>query len=438
MRPMRPQYALFALLIVTLFATGSAGAATFSFSDITDSPGGPGYGSMPAINGNGDIAFMANDSIFVYQLADGFFTNIMTLPGAPAHGWHPRLSDNGDLAFINPDDRHVWLFAANSATFTDLAAQAGFPGISELHDLRGAFDMNNNGRFALHAGDLNYGDIFIYDHATGLFSQVTDLPGAPSRGRDCRINNADQVAYTGGPDTYIYSLGDGTTRNITDLPGGPGNGLPAAILNDAGDIAISSGSELMRFTAADESFWYLSTLPGFPASSSSVDRNCLADDGAISFWSGEIYYFDPVDSTFTQLTSQGSVPYSGHESRMNDRHLVAFTAGGDVWLASPVVSAVGPSPSEGLYLAQNHPNPFNPQTRITYEVLSGAVQVGLEILDLRGHRVRVLVDGYQAEGRHVAVWNGCDDMGRAVSSGTYLYRLRAGDRVAVRTMQLVR
>jgi hypothetical protein len=246
------------------------------------------------------------------------------------------------------------------------------------------------------------------------------------------------VAYNGYPDTYIHDLATGATRNITDLPGGPGTGLPAAILNDRGDIAISSGDELVRFTAATETFWYLSTLPGFPVSIGSVERNSLADDGAISFWADEIYFFDPADSTFTRMTNQGVVPFPGYESKINDHRLVAFEAGGDVWLAVPApVSAALPSVA-GLRLEQNHPNPFNPRTRIAYEVPVGGARVLLEVFDLRGRRVRTLVDGHQEAGRRSSDWDGRDASGRAVASGTYLYRLRAGGQVVGRSMQLVR
>ncbi len=438
MRALPKQLAMIVCLAVLLSAAGTSAAAGFSFTNLTDGPAGPGQGSMPDINRWGDVAFVANDSVYVRGHAGGPVTNIMTLAGAPGRGWHPRLSDSGDLAFIDPADRHVWLFDAADTTFTDLATRPGFPGVSGLHSLYGAFDLNNNGQLALHAGDLNFGDIFLYDHATGQFSQLTGLPGAPSRGRDCSINDAGQVAYTGDPDTYVYNLGDGTTRNITDLPGGPGTGLPAAMLNDAGDIAISSGGEVMRFTAAGETFWYLSTLPGFPVSTASVDRNCLADNGAISFWADEIYYFDPVDSTFTQLTSQGIVPFSGHESKMNEANLVAFEAGGDIWLAAPSAAPAGPSAAVGLQLAQNQPNPFNPQTRIAYVVPPGGALIGLEILDLRGYRVRTLVSEHQAAGERSVMWDGRDGGGRAVASGTYFYRLQAPGQVAVRAMQLVR
>jgi flagellar hook assembly protein FlgD len=65
-------------------------------------------------------------------------------------------------------------------------------------------------------------------------------------------------------------------------------------------------------------------------------------------------------------------------------------------------------------------------------------RVSLEIFDLRGRLVARLVDESLSAGSHAVTWDGRDAKGNAVSSGTYLYRLRAGDLVQDRKMLLVR
>jgi hypothetical protein len=88
-------------------------------------------------------------------------------------------------------------------------------------------------------------------------------------------------------------------------------------------------------------------------------------------------------------------------------------------------------------LAQNFPNPFNPVTRIRYEIEASAT-VALRIYDVEGRLVRRLAGGYRAQGRHEELWDGRDGRGRAVASGIYYYRLDAGSFTETRKMVLLR
>jgi subtilisin-like proprotein convertase family protein len=88
-------------------------------------------------------------------------------------------------------------------------------------------------------------------------------------------------------------------------------------------------------------------------------------------------------------------------------------------------------------LGPNVPNPFNPRTEISYELARDG-QTRLAIFDVRGMLVRRLVNEDLPAGLHTAVWDGNNESGRAVSSGTYLYRLESGTQVLSRKMQLVR
>ncbi len=65
------------------------------------------------------------------------------------------------------------------------------------------------------------------------------------------------------------------------------------------------------------------------------------------------------------------------------------------------------------------PNPFNPQTTVSFEV-SAAGLVRVRIHDLRGAVVATLVDTVLPRGRHSVPWRGVDDRGRLVASGTYM------------------
>ncbi len=82
-------------------------------------------------------------------------------------------------------------------------------------------------------------------------------------------------------------------------------------------------------------------------------------------------------------------------------------------------------------LGQNYPNPFNPTTTIEFE-LSHREHVTIDIFNVLGQKVRSLVDESKAAGTYRIGWKGIDDNGKSVSTGVYLYRLRAGDVVRIR------
>lgn len=83
------------------------------------------------------------------------------------------------------------------------------------------------------------------------------------------------------------------------------------------------------------------------------------------------------------------------------------------------------------------PNPFNPTTRIGFE-LATAGRARLEVFDVGGRRLRMLVDADLPPGAHAATWDGRDARGRAVASGLYWARLESGGRHAVQRLALVR
>ena len=79
--------------------------------------------------------------------------------------------------------------------------------------------------------------------------------------------------------------------------------------------------------------------------------------------------------------------------------------------------------SNVLKLSQNHPNPFNPETTIQYSILQES-KVELNIYNIKGQKVKTLVNEVLPAGEHSAIWNGIDSNGNRVSSGIYFYRLK--------------
>ncbi len=92
---------------------------------------------------------------------------------------------------------------------------------------------------------------------------------------------------------------------------------------------------------------------------------------------------------------------------------------------------------EELTLAPNSPNPFTTSTQISF-YLPTDDNVKLEILDVFGNVVKTLFNGNLPAKQHIYNWDGRNEAGSFVSSGTYITRLIAGDQVRTSKMTLVR
>jgi hypothetical protein len=83
-------------------------------------------------------------------------------------------------------------------------------------------------------------------------------------------------------------------------------------------------------------------------------------------------------------------------------------------------------------LFQNYPNPFNPTTKISYKI-NNEGQVTLQIYNLVGQVIKVLVSEYQSPGRYEVEFDGSE-----LTSGVYLYKLQINGFTSVKRMTLLK
>jgi hypothetical protein len=108
-----------------------------------------------------------------------------------------------------------------------------------------------------------------------------------------------------------------------------------------------------------------------------------------------------------------AIDSDGYSGGYSDR---VFASGGGV-------SAVGDSDlPRSMAITGIAPNPFNPQTTISYDLPRDG-QVQMSVYDVRGRHVRVLVDGVVNAGRHSVNWDGRDQGGRSAAAGVYFVRM---------------
>jgi flagellar hook assembly protein FlgD len=84
-----------------------------------------------------------------------------------------------------------------------------------------------------------------------------------------------------------------------------------------------------------------------------------------------------------------------------------------------------------------YPNPFNPTTRISYDLPDDA-NVSITIYDLMGRKIRTLVKEKISAGYHASIWNARNDMGSSVAAGVYIYTITANDYRDVKRMILLK
>jgi hypothetical protein len=102
----------------------------------------------------------------------------------------------------------------------------------------------------------------------------------------------------------------------------------------------------------------------------------------------------------------------------------------------PATSAVWDIPAS-YELGHNYPNPFNPLTVISYN-LPVYSHVTIDIYNVLGEKIKTLVNESASEGSYITIWNGLNDLGKAVNSGIYFYRMTAGDYSSVKRMVLMK
>ena len=103
------------------------------------------------------------------------------------------------------------------------------------------------------------------------------------------------------------------------------------------------------------------------------------------------------------------------------------------------------TPPTEYSLMQNHPNPFNPTTQISFAIPAGVgpttdhwPRVTLTIYNILGQEVKVLVDEVKEPGYYSVNWDGRDAVGSDVASGVYFYRLDAGTFRSTKRMMLMK
>ena len=172
--------------------------------------------------------------------------------------------------------------------------------------------------------------------------------------------------------------------------------------------------------------------PGWPVSY--ADLTYTPDDGET--WT-------PIATGLTGNTFAWTLPPDGTDLARVQVYIydgdgmLGFDSSDEVFsITNILVSGVGDLPTVySLNLA--YPNPFNPMTKIGFD-LPKEGRTKISIYDIRGRRVRVLLDEHMTAGSHDVTWFGKDDGGRQMASGVYFYRIESREFTSTKRMTLIK
>ena len=141
----------------------------------------------------------------------------------------------------------------------------------------------------------------------------------------------------------------------------------------------------------------------------------------------ELIYYDTEIEHGEYIYSVTAVYYPGIESSHSNEVSVFVENTSDSDCFNPLVTK----------LSDNYPNPFNPETRISFS-LDKSQNVSIEIYNIKGQKVKTLVNGELPAKNHVIIWRGDDDFGKSVGSGVYFYKMKTGNYTETKKMLMLK
>jgi hypothetical protein len=267
-------------------------------------------------------------------------------------------------------------------------------------------------------GDFSFSGILVYETTAAYEYYQGDMVAIGGQ-IDEYFGLTEMIPHNGNA---IYLLGFGN-----DLPG------PArASTRVLADNSLLDGNG--NLGEAWESVW-VQTWPAAVVDTLGFGEYIISDTGARA----DSLVVDP-------LTQLSYVPTIGDVLKITSYMDFSFNARRIVPIADEFIIQTGATPVEDNLPAIEAaggfraiaPNPFNPMTTIKF-VVNRENLVQLNIYDIRGHKVRTLVQDRLPANEYSPVWDGTDDAGQSVASGAYFARLRIGAEVVqVRQMTLVK
>jgi hypothetical protein len=295
-----------------------------------------------------------------------------------------------------------------------------------------------------YAADFSNSDLIMRSMSSAGATEWTAQVDMRTQSQKTPVLVADEmggafVAYTdfsNGQNDDVYAqhvLSDGTLAwDSSEIPVGVGDGtqedVAATLVPRAGwnGLVLAMAGEELGDTTGYKDLW---------ARDSKVSQT--TGDVIETLYEGNVlHFFHSQREPFLSYDQADGVYLSWVDMRASGKEDLK-----DIYTTRLATGDVEVAPTPGVVrafqLAQNQPNPFNPSTRIDFQVYRPG-QVALRIYDVAGHLVRTLQDGLLSTGTHHMVFDGRDAQGLPLASGVYIYRLTLDGESSARRMLMVK
>jgi hypothetical protein len=223
---------------------------------------------------------------------------------------------------------------------------------------------------------------------------------------------ATSIGHTGTPGTYLYGLGYDPVSGVLYANGYRNFDQRSAL------FTVDKATGVATFIG--EHGVYVNRGLNYGSLAFDPLTHVLYAPGSVSASANGLYTVNPATGTATLIGMFAN----------------ASPEGGLTFVGSYATGAPESRPA-GLRLHANYPNPFNPLTTLRFDYPAGG-RVRLEVYDVAGRLIRTLLDADLPAGSHRAVWDGKDERGMGVASGSYFARLSVDGRVETVRMGLIR
>ena len=350
------------------------------------------------------------------------------------HAWNHLIQDvNSSLANFGNISEHPELIDINYGVIGDGNANADWMHINSI-DYNRQLDQ-------IVISSRNMNEFYIIDHSTTTEESATQTGGIYNKGGGIlyRWGNPEVYKRGGSEDRKLFGQHD-VSWIESGYPGGGGliiynNGLG----RPEGQY---STVDVVTPIIAEDGHYYISPNSSFPPEELSWTYGGIdlfysgRQSGAQRLANGNTLVTVAYSNRIFEVTLEKEIVWDYTFSN-NSIAIPRARKYGIEYLNSNYLKNLKNHSKVDSYLLQNFPNPFNPNTTFIYNLIQDGF-VNITIYDLRGRKIKTLLNGLADAGINKINWDGCDIFDQPMPSGAYFYKLETENTIETKQMLLLK